>query len=255
MHIISYKVALVNLAGNMPRSGAKVVDTAAKKCVTRSAARMSVDKNNGDAIEEDAYDRLLKQVKDNRAKRNASPPTAEPVSKKANTKSLAKKTATKKQKADQSANLNTSNQQLVQAQIVEDDSIMEIEVGEQQNDLFPSEDEGEEGEIVDDSSNNNTTLSAPNGQTHSAQRSTGVKHILENLPKFRDEGPGYSTDSQSDGNLKKMLTLMQNFMMKGGLINSSMTTEEMQAFIETSSEIDTEENNRSSKNNRESRPR
>ena len=65
----------------------------------------------------------------------------------------------------------------------------------------------------------------------SAARSPGAERRA--LPEFHDEGPGTSSGATGSGiGLNKTLSAMQNFMIRKGIIDSSMTEEEIQLCLE-----------------------
>ena len=72
----------------------------------------------------------------------------------------------------------------------------------------------------------------------SAERSSGARTCsgLETLPEHLEVGPSTSAGpnnpiTNEDGKLAKTLEIVQSFMVKKGIINSSMTADELQAFL------------------------
>ena len=126
------------------------------------------------------------------------------------------------------------------ARFEEDDNIMEMEVGDVlQREEFPSPseeeisdaeiaEENEEGEIIESSQNNNATCADLNKSNRSISaprsRSASPRRPTEQIPAFFDEGPGTSTGTRSvqpvDDALAKKVSIMQDFMIKKGLMTS-----------------------------------
>ena len=183
-------------------------------------------KNTELEVEETAYERLKRKLDENKNER------AKATTKKKLPK-ISETLATPKRRSKTSKLIEV-------AKFVEDDTIMEIEVGDQQ-DEFPSpseeEDEDEDGEILDAASSKNN-----NAVVHGATGSQSATVSPERqLPSFLDEGPGTSGCQTKAGNneqLFKTVALMQSFMVKKGILNSSMSTEELEKFIEESGDIE-----------------
>ena len=115
---------------------------------------------------------------------------------------------------------------------------MEIEVSKtiQQKEFpSPSEDEesesskAEDGELMETKSTNNNVCIL-------GTQSPGAERLPHNqqqqLATFPDEGPSTSDGQKRSAELSKMLTIMQKLMMKKGLIDTSMTMDELEMLIE-----------------------
>ena len=159
---------------------------------------------------EDASDRLVRKVKEKRLK------------------------AGKSDKIENTPRKRLHSKSPVQTDTFEfqgEDNIMEIEVSkvvQQQEFPSPSEDEEdsdpEDGELLD-----NTNVNSTGTQLLGASRSTGQ---LQQAPSFPEEGPSTSSGKRESTNLNKMLTIMQKLMVKKGLIDVSLTAEELEQLIE-----------------------
>ena len=159
--------------------------------------------------------------------------------------------------------LNYSPNQAVaieRIQFTKDENLMEMEVeAQEERSEFPTpskeeEDKcGEEGEIIDGPSFNNNVAVAIRSQGSALGSSDAVamNNVLETScaterPTFLDMEPSTSTGESTsalnvgDQVLTKTLKVMQNFMMKKGSINTSMTVEELQAFLQDSPETQEE---------------
>ena len=137
-------------------------------------------------------------------------------------------------------------------QFQEDGNFMEMAVSKSvQRKEFPSpsddeEESGsetEEGELIDELLNNNATIEQSGGQpllgVVGSRGATATS--ARSQPAFHNEGPSTSEGGVNNpfvlkqtppSNIGHTLAIMQNFMVKKGLIDSSMTEEEIQQFIE-----------------------
>ena len=192
--------------------------TKLKKTVQPNAAK--ADKAGQ---QDTAYEKLLRKVEENKRKRAAN--------EKGNVSA-----GSKRQR-------DANETEIVQFQ--EEDNIMELEVSkitERAEFPTPSEDEEdeeqedsdvpEEGELIESSKNNNATVAGQNatGWLLSTQRLTSAAH--DNRPEFLDAEPSTSDGRTHDASsLGKTIALMQTFMVKKGLIDTSMTDEEIEQFV------------------------
>ena len=179
-------------------------------------------KSNATGGKEDAYDKLLRQVKENRRKRGESDSvTATP-------KKMAR---VNRDKTPKPVNAGSAI-----VRFEEDDNFFEMEVtGNDQRRYFPtpSEEEDndqsdkEDGEIREESLNNNVSRFEPNREnTVRAERSQSASPRTATLerPGFLDEGPGTSTRAfttqqnniSAKSDLSQTMALMQNFYAEKG---------------------------------------
>ena len=125
----------------------------------------------------------------------------------------------------------------------EEDNIMVLEVSKTtQREEFPSpskeedgseSDEPEEGKLMESSINNNATLCTSNVQLSSATRPLGAEDSLRLGSSDKEPRPSTSDGkSSSDASLSRTLAVMQSFMIKKGLINKSMTAEEIEQLLQ-----------------------
>ena len=171
--------------------------------------------------EESAYERLLKKVQDNRARRGETSAFKD---------------------ADKGRKMGRSVQATEKVVFQEDENVVELEVSkvtERMEFPTPSEDEEdmnnsdgtEEGELVKSLKNSNVTVA---GQDKSlllgATRLSGAKQ-LSYLEEERTTLDGRKSNASSL-NLGATLVLMQNFMVKKGLLDTSMSAEEIEQFIQ-----------------------
>ena len=106
------------------------------------------------------------------------------------------------------------------AKFQEDDCIVEMEV-EGINKEFPyCKDEQEEGELAEESSNNNATVGIKDSQGHFKG---DVNKPATSVPGSSENGP-----TGGNPNLEQSFTLLQSFMIQKGLM-----TEELSEFMET----------------------
>ena len=129
-------------------------------------------------------------------------------------------------------------------------NFMELEVSKQvQQEEFPlpsdddeEDSDAEEGELIEQSQNNNVTRSIQNeGGSYEwllgTQRSLGVSaqrtETIER-PTFLDNGPstlGEGTkETGCDSGVQITLSMMQDFTVKRGIINETMSPDELQNF-------------------------
>ena len=125
---------------------------------------------------------------------------------------------------------------------MEDDNFMDIGLSEEQTKEFPSEDEDESqnSELEPEdmglavSQNNNATVGTAVRSVRpvNAERSCSsnvMDAATEQLPDKNEINP----PGTNDATLKQTFNLMQTFMVKKGLIDKSMTDEEIQEFLAT----------------------
>ena len=220
----------------------KTCATPQKKRRTRSAAKgAEVDHNGGSQnlpekeiqSELNAYERILAKVTENCKQRGRSPPIKE-VSLNKSMKSNPKKT---------------------KAIFREDDNFVEMLVENVQKE-FPTSSEEENNREEDGLSDNQDNWTEQTGRNNNAtldkssseriaqaemmrmERSTSTQ--AEQLPGIIDEGPSTSTgyrgpvtnqpNQQNEDRMMKQMSLMQNFMIKKGII----TDEELQSLLDES---------------------
>ena len=139
----------------------------------------------------------------------------------------------------------TNSPRVTNANFIEEDNFVDMEITDDQNKEFPhsSEDEAstdsEEGEICDEvtDSNNNATMvqtgltgahrSPGAGSCHSISRSHEVLGICND-----DITPAAEPSGKMD-KLEQTVALMQSFLVKKGIINDSMNEKELQEFLTT----------------------
>ena len=136
-----------------------------------------------------------------------------------------------------------TNQGDTVVEFVEDDHLMSLRVSDEQTKEFPSEEEDEESdeEIEQGSQNNNATLPSSLGAERS-KSSNPVTIVMEScqprpgtsgyLPREENSLP--ATHVTSFGSFEQTMNLMQNFMLQRGIIDKSMTEQEMQELFNNS---------------------
>ena len=212
-------------------SSSKRATTKSKKDVAMDATvAIEVDGNS----QQTAYDRILNKVRENR-KRRGEPDVYNTPDKK-NSKTPEKKN--KKSKAKTTA-----------VKFPEDNNVMEFEVGEQEDEEFPFASDGEDGQLGtsanSESINNNATrpelppiceqnFQMERTQIVSAPGSAGAAAAVSRpqLPNTNEAEPGTSTgitDANRQPNLQRTVAVLQNFMVKKGLI----TNAELQELLES----------------------
>ena len=168
--------------------------------------------------DETAYERLLKKVQEN--KRKATEDLNIELSK-----------SNKRMRSSQPGSATWSGEQMqTSANLVEDDNFVTYDVtGDKEEFPLPSDDD--ESDLSDsevtiahnssqESSNNNVVVAR---QQVNTERETNPKVVSTWI----------NQESETRPNLMQMLTLMQDFMVKKGIINSSMDEREMMEFLET----------------------
>ena len=235
-----------NLKGSTKVVTPKKATKAAKKVGAKETGKQT--KTTSSKVQESeeltAYERLYQQVEEKRRKREQNTATdSDPTCKQARSASPAELVS------------------IEHVQFTEEDNVMDMMVGEQQDAEFPSqsEDESEDGEILDtepeDSFNNNAAIARAKISAQGSQHA--VRNDLEQRPPFLDEltcTSGFqdtnTTTATGNNDLNKTLEVMQNYMMKKGIINSSMTTQELQNFLLKEVEGTAAKNNSSKRTNR-----
>ena len=215
-----------NTRSNRGDAQLKVV-TPKKKPSIKSTVKRVLEKGPDSGDEDDsAYSRILNKVQASRIKRGVKSPSV--YKKKINQEGPTKKLP--------------ENDNLVIEKVIfnEDNNIMEMEVGEQQNNEFPSDMEEEEN--VDQQGNNNATRAVEdrtfcNLSSQGSARAVDARgNGLEKLPAFSDDGPsttsGVRASSGGNQELTRTLSVMQSYFIKRGILNSSMSQQEMQKMIE-----------------------
>ena len=185
-----------------------------------------------------AYEQLVIKVNENKRKRGAvNTPT-----------SKGKRSKKGKQLDEVAAVANMANivedANTAEARVFEDDNFMDIRVTDDQSKEFPSQSEEEsesesEGEMdqfrEESSKNNNATTLNVRSLSATVDAAMALPQSIEMEPgKICDEGPSTSTvtgNTRNDRNLEQTLNLVQAFMLQKGLIDKSLTEEEMQDFI------------------------
>ena len=120
------------------------------------------------------------------------------------------------------------------AQFIEEDNIMDIRVTEDQSKEFPSE-----GEITDsdEEPEENDNSNAVRTAIQSSRSSSSPTALPRTLPEQHENGPSNSGKSGNDfnakdaTNLQQTFALMQNFMLKKGLINATVDATEFTDFL------------------------
>ena len=163
----------------------------------------------------DAYDHLVQKVNENRHKWGAELIAEQPVK-------------TKKGK------VGRVNNEAIKANFQEDDNIMQLEVGANEDAEFPSNSDGEEFETEEDEEDDEIQLSSQNinavvdrmaaqVDASSVPRSpSAVKDPQQQLSCILGEGPGTSTRITNENrsqDLQRKVAVMQHFMVKKGLIS------------------------------------
>ena len=179
--------------------------------------------------EETAYERILNKVKEKRRREGHSPPELDSG-------------LTKKQKPVEVSTRSRPGR--VTATFIEDDNYVTMDVtNESMRKEFPNEEE--DGNLSldmsqEESINNNATVQdRATLNVARTERSPSVSHgnvNTDGLPICASSGPAAqheSTDKEQTG-LKKMLNLVQKYMVKKGLIDSSLSEQEMLEFMEVS---------------------
>ena len=196
----------------------KTVKAAKRKTVTKQKTK-AVESNiqqNAPIKEENAYDRLLSKV--NEARRHRGEDEIGQHSGSAPKKAKLSETSNKRSSTSEPKE-NLESQETA-ASFEDESMILETEVTAAADSEFPEE----EIQFEDRSANNNATI----GIKHSSLSASGSHGMTlttqQQLPVLKDVNP--------DSDLQRTFALMQNFMLKKGLINSTMSQQEMQEFME-----------------------
>ena len=119
---------------------------------------------------------------------------------------------------------------------IEDENLMEMEVGEQQSHEFPAtSDEEIESNATGSQRNNNAAVQIVNGRrtvgalgsAHASQQMRGDG--LEKLPDSIEAGP--SSAKPKDPKLTRTLEIVQTILVKKGVIDTSLTEQELQDLL------------------------
>ena len=222
------------------KSAKKIKQTVSTRTRSKSASINNVEKKSTETSavevsEETPYERVLNKVREKRRREGRSPPELNSAS-------------TKKQKP---ANSNVEQGAgRITANFIEDDNYVTMDVtNESMRKEFPNEEE--DGDLLLDASqgesiNNNAMVEGrTNSKGSGAERSPSTsrdKVGTETLPSCSSSGPErVSSSNQEQSHLKKTLGVVQKFMVSKGLIDSSLSEEEMLVLMEeTNTEQETQ---------------
>ena len=249
---VSMRRSVVKRKGN--GAGAKAASTKAGK---------SSKEANSEEVTETPYERLYNKVMGNKPKKRNAADIYE-VAKPKRNKSCVKSAGSKSTKEDD----QYGHLELAMAQFEEEGNIMDMGVTDEQTKEFPSNSEDEQDSDSDqeeellssaqqsqDSNNNKRSRGATSvaAMMISSQGSAGPEEndiVIQGhvKPNTKESGPSAIVNSinevqpsTSTGSPSKMpdlhtFNLMQSFMLKKGLIDRSMTEEEMQELVNCGSD-------------------
>ena len=130
----------------------------------------------------------------------------------------------------------------VTAQFVEDDNFVKMNVTDLQNEMFPNEEEGFASEsdlsqlmTSQESQNNNVMVTEKRTQNLNSGTQRSLSASRGNnpdgaVPDCSNVDPEQSTNNAVNNDLERTFVLVQSFMVKKGLIDSSMDEEELKNF-------------------------
>ena len=223
--------------GKAKNSAVSLTKKGKSKRLTKAKASKVADKtkiqpNTSTEPEETAYEHLLHKVNEN--ERKAAQEVADEI-----------ELGNSKRNRTDATNMNTNSMEKVSFN--EDDNYVVMEVSQSmERQEFPSEDEGgedieseveeiEDGEVTEpESSNNNMSLErrlndiTMQGLPSATALPLKLPALLKPVPTTSDGG---SSDHGKDPALGRTLAILQSFMIKKGLINETMSQDEMEAFL------------------------
>ena len=198
----------------------------AVKVKSKKAADPQLSETSTEQTEETAYERIYRKWQEGKRKQSSMP-------KQDSAKQM--KVAEASSSTGAAMALDDQIQPTAAAQFVEDENLMDMQVvDEQQRKEFPTQseeedmDESQQDSESDDEQNENLNANRIEGRASSAPRSPRTPcRNQEQLPNRSDADPG----GNSPGSTKQTFVMMQNYMLKRGLISEPRSEEELAELI------------------------
>ena len=217
--------------GSSKATKPKVKSKVVKPTKISKLAVQDKESQSSQEVEETAYERLKRKVMDKRKLEMVSETDLEDDNPE---HSKAKKSKANNGEAEVSE---------VTAQFVEDDNFVEMNVTDVQNEMFPNEEEGFASEsdlsqpmMSQESQNNNAMVTEKRMQNLNSGTQRSLSASCGNnpdgaVPHCSNVDPEHSTHNAVNNDLQRTFALVQSFMVKKGLIDSSMDEEEIKEFL------------------------